>query len=129
MEKNDILLKDYEICVELFKYYLSISIQLNLFYYAITGAILSFHFTQENVNISIIALLLPILLSLGFGILFLYGAKLAYNFKVNLKKRADKLGLENHVNAIILVFSCIIFGVIMLIVGIVLILYLLNNGI
>ena len=98
--------------------------KLNLFYYAITGAILSFHFTKESPAVSVFALLLPIIFSISLGGFLIYCAKLAYNLRKNIKLRAAKAGLAACPEGIVLVLLCIIFGTVMVGVGITLIAYL-----
>lgn len=124
MPTNTIEWKDFELSIELHKSYLDFAIKLNLFYYAITGAILSFHFSKESPSVSALALLLPIAFSLALGGFFLYGAKLALNLRANIKLRAHQLGLRVYPEGIVLVLVCAIFGTIMIGVGLVLIGYL-----
>lgn len=124
MEQKSIDWQDFELSVELHKSYLDLAIKLNIFYYAITGAILSFHFSKESPTVSVIALLLPTMLSILLGAFFLYGAKLAWNLRINIKMRADKLNLMMYPEGIVLVMLCIIFGITMLTVGIGLLGYL-----
>ena len=117
MTQDEINWKDFEMSVNLHKNYLDLVVKLNLFYYAITGAILSFHFTNEIQSVSVIALILPILMSLLLGFFLIYASKLAWNLRGNIKKRAKKLNLQVYPEGIVLVIVCIIFGVIMLTVG------------
>ena len=124
MDINSIEWKDFEQSVELHKSYLDFAIKLNLFHYAITGAILSFHFTKDIPSVSVFALILPIVLSLSLGGFFLYGAKLAINLRYNIKLRAEKLGLHVYPEGIVLVIICAIFGVTMVGVGLSLATYL-----
>lgn len=53
--------------------YLDLAIKLNMFYYAITGAIFSFYFTNTNVEDARYALWLPFFLSVGLSVIFLWG--------------------------------------------------------
>ena len=124
MDINSIEWKDFEQSVKLHKSYLDFAIKLNLFHYAITGAILSFHFTKDIPSVSVFALILPIVLSLSLGGFFLYGAKLAINLRYNIKLRAEKLGLHVYPEGIVLVIICAIFGVTMVGVGLSLATYL-----
>ncbi|SHO54516.1 hypothetical protein [Vibrio quintilis] len=109
--------KDYELSVGLYKFYLAGVVKLNFFYYAITGAILSFHFSEDSPSISVFALLLPILLSIFLGLFFLYAVKLAQGLRRNIKERASKLGLDVFPECMVLVLICAIFGVSALGVG------------
>ncbi|MGH1462309.1 MAG: hypothetical protein ACRBB6_09745 [Neptuniibacter sp.] len=125
MDVNSIEWKDYEISIELHKFYLDLAIKLNLFHYAITGAILSFHFSKESPTVSIIGLFLPMVLSFALGFFFIFGAKLATNLRANIKQRAEILGLHVYPEGIILVLVCSIFGAVMVSVGLALALYIL----
>ena len=130
MEQDEINWKDFEMSVNLHKNYLDLVVKLNLFYYAITGAILSFHFTNEKIqSVSVIALILPILMSLLLGFFLIYASKLAWNLRENIKIRANKLNLHMYPEGIVLVTLCIIFGIIMLVVGLGLLYYLSSSEI
>lgn len=47
MDALEIKWNDFKLNVELHKSYLDLALKINLFYYAITGAILSFYFTSR----------------------------------------------------------------------------------
>lgn len=125
MNTDSIEWKDFELSVDLHKHYLEFAVKLNLFHYAITGAILSFHFSNESPNISFIGLILPTALSLALGGFFLYCSRLAMNLRANIKQHAKNFGLRVYPEGIVLVILCWIFGIIMFSVGLVLSLYLL----
>jgi len=127
MDINSIEWKDYEMSVELHKSYLDFAVKINFFYYAITGAILSFHFTKDSPEISIIGLFLPMTLSLALGGFFLYSSKLAMNLRRNIRERAEIVGLHVYPNGIVLVIVCTIFGTVMISAGVVLAAYLLYS--
>lgn len=116
--------KDFELSVELHKFYVDFAVKLSLFYYAVTGGILSFHFSKESPAVSVLALLLPILLSLALGIFFLFAARLGMNLRANIKDRARELELKVYPEGVVLVSLCSIFGATSLIVGLTLIGYL-----
>lgn len=128
MSEKSIEWKDFELSVDLHKSYIDFVVKLNLFYYAITGALLSFHFAKESPSVSVLGLLLPIAFSLSLGGLFVYGGKLAGNLRANIKARADQLGLQVYPEGIILVLLCYIFGTIMFGVGVALIGYLCSKS-
>ena len=71
---QDVLLKQYELHMELYKQYLELVLKFNIFYYAVTGAVLSFYFTN-NADVGApryLLLLFPMLMSLGFGVFFIW---------------------------------------------------------
>jgi len=126
MEKETIYWEDFKMSVELHKFYLELIVKISFYYFAITGAILSFHFKSDNPEVSFYGLLLPITLSFLLGIFLLYGARLAWNLKNNIAKRAEKINLDSYPNGIVLVIFCLIFGISMIGIGTVLILYTLK---
>lgn len=117
MNIDTIMWKDFEMSVNLHRSYLDFAVKINLFYYAVTGAILSYHFSKEADSISVFALLLPILMSFSLGSFFIYAAILAWNLRLNIKDRAESLGLKVYPEGIILVIICAIFGLTSLMVG------------
>jgi len=124
MTDNSIAWKDFELSVDLHKFYVDFVVKLNLFYYAITGGILSFHFSKDSPSVSVLSLILPIILSISLAGFYLYCAKLAMNLRANIKLRAEKLELHVYPEGIVLVMLCAIFGVVSLGVGLSLLGYL-----
>ncbi len=125
MNENSINWKELEMNVDLYKSYLDLVIKLNLFHYAVTGAILSFHFSKESPTVSIFGLfLLPIGLSLILGFFLIYWAATARNIRDAIKNGAEKLDLEVYPDGNVLVQLCSIFGIVMILVALGLISYL-----
>jgi hypothetical protein len=68
---RDHLLKRYETEIDLYKFYLDIAIKGSLFAFGLTGALLSYYFTNYEKNPMLVwALPLPILLNAGLCVLF-----------------------------------------------------------
>ena len=126
MDKTEIIWNDFKMSVDLHRSYLDLTIKLNMFYYAITGAILSFHFTNGAVEVSKYALYLPLLLSIGLAIFFLWSARLANNLRIAIKKGAKALELEFYPEGIVLVMLCLIFGIVLALVSIALVWYIIS---
>lgn len=124
MGDADLRWEDYKMNVELHRSYLDLAIKLNMFYYGITGALLSFHFTNPGTALSKYALVLPILLSIGLSIFFFIAAFLAHNLRVHIRNTAKDLGLLMYPEGIVLVMLCLIFGVVLAIVSVSLLYYL-----
>jgi hypothetical protein len=124
MDKTELSWNDYKLSVDLHHSYLELAIKLNLFYYAITGAILSFYFTHPQTPYAKFALGLPILLSIGLSILFFWSAKLASNLRNHIRNTASSLGLTGYPEGIVLVIVCAVFGTVLSIVSIALLLFL-----
>lgn len=91
---KDLLWKQYELHVGLYKHYLELVLKFNVFYYAGTGAILSYFFSKTDVPLIKYSLLFPIIMSLGFAILFIYGAFALRITRQDVFDLRDKLGLE-----------------------------------
>jgi len=91
---QDLYWKQYELHVDLYKFYMDFTIKVNAFHYAITGAILSFYFTHSEIGMAKWSLVLPLGLSLGLAGLFWYGAGLVKTTREELFSIRDKLGVE-----------------------------------
>jgi hypothetical protein len=91
---RDSLWKQYQLHIDLYKYYLDMVIKFNVFYYAVTGAILSFYFSKTEVSLIRYSLLFPILLSVSFGGFFLYGSTLLEVVRQEVFDIRDKLQLD-----------------------------------
>lgn len=89
LKENRLLHKQYESLVELYKFYLNLALQTSIFFYGITGGIISFYFSQKaQLNMNAVAvgkgqidvlqfsLVLPIIYSLLFGFLSFRGSYL-----------------------------------------------------
>lgn len=124
MNENSINWKNLEMNVDLYKSYLDLVIKLNLFHYAVTGAILSFHFSKESPTVSILGLFLPIFLSSMLGFFLMYWAARARNIRDAIKNGAKKLDLEVYPDGNVLVQLCIVLGIAMILVALGLISYL-----
>src|SRR5210317_945781 len=101
MDEKSIIWKDFEMSVDLHKWYLDFAVKINLFYYAITGAILSFHFSKASPTVSVFSLLIPTVLSLALGCFFLYCSMLAANLRANINLGATKLGMHVYPEGIV----------------------------
>lgn len=111
----DLLWKQYELHAELYQHYLELVLKFNVFYYAVTGGILSFYFSNTaDVGMPRYGLLLfPALMSMGFGGLFLYAATLVKVVRKDMSDISRALGLlvfpEVRVLAVVLRISGILF--------------------
>jgi len=94
MDATDIKWNDFKQAVELHRSYLELAMKLNMFYYAITGAILSFYFTHNDIPMAKFALGLPLVLGL----------------RMHIRNTAAELGLATAPEGVVLVMICVIFG-------------------
>jgi hypothetical protein len=66
--------RQYELLVNMYRFYLELFLKFNVFLYAVTGAIVSVYLTKLNEPVMRFALLLPVVMNLFFGLVFVYGA-------------------------------------------------------
>jgi hypothetical protein len=90
----DLLWKQYESEIDLYKHYLELTLKFNAFYYAVTGAIVSFYFTKSDIPLVKYALLFPVLMSLAFGMLFSLAVFLNKVTREDIFKLRDMLNLK-----------------------------------
>lgn len=117
MDSTELKWDEFKQTVEIHRSYLELSIKINMFYYAITGAILSFYFTHTHIPMAKYALGLPILLSLALATCFLWSAKLSYVLRAHIRSTANELGFKTYPEGIVLVIFCVMFGIILLLVS------------
>ena len=95
MEKAEAFWRQYSMQVDLYKHYLKILIEFNVFYYAITGAILSYYLTHASAPLIKYSLLLPLAMSVLFTGFFIYGAILMNITRHEIFQIRDQLGFES----------------------------------
>lgn len=115
MNDRELLWRQYQLNVDLYKGYLELVIKMNVFYYAVTGAILSFYFSNQN-DLTKLSLVLPLLMSVALGTFFVIGAWLARVPREETFKIRDALGLiaAPEIGVLILllwIFAVMMFGV------------------
>jgi hypothetical protein len=77
LESDNLLWKQYNVYIDLFKFYVNTTWQVITWFYAITGAILVYYFKNIHDNNPYLrcALVLPALLSFGFYRIFSFGSR------------------------------------------------------
>jgi len=93
MTNTEILWGQYKQNVELYKFYMELIIKFNVFNYAVTGAIVSFFFANQNIPDIKYSLLLPIIMSIAFAGFFIYGAILMKYLRAEVFEIRDALEL------------------------------------
>ena len=129
-DQLELLWKRYETNVNLYKFYFNIVIKYTIFHYAITGAIVSFYFgkTPESVNYIKYSLLLPVVISFIFGIIYIVGTSLMNNIRKELDAimrilasvTADKVGFLTFPETRVLNAVLWVFGIFFICIGLVL---------
>lgn len=89
----DILWKQYEMQIGLYKGYLELLLKFNVFYYAATGALVSYYFSKSDVPWMKYSLLFPVVMSAAFACLFIYAAGQTHVVRQELFAIRDLLGL------------------------------------
>ncbi len=117
VEDRELLWRQYNQAVELYKFYLDLVIKLNVFYYAVTGAILSFvvgHLNGPNYKY---AVLLPLLMSVGLAVVSFYGAGLVPMLRHEIQACSGALSLKTYPEVRPLIALLVIFGVMFVAAG------------
>ena len=117
MEK-EILWKQFVVYVDLYKFYMDLTIKINLFYYGITGAIVSFYFAHPQTLLIRYALCLPVLMGFAFSGIFFYGAHLMPILRFDLFDIRDKLGLATAPDLGVLTLVLRIFAILLFFVAV-----------
>jgi hypothetical protein len=91
---EDVLWKQYELHVSLYKAHMELVVKLMTIYYAITGAIVSFYLAHPEVPLIRWSLALPFIFSVGLGAAALGGTKDAVPVQVEMQNMAAALGLR-----------------------------------
>lgn len=95
MDGRELLWRQYQQNVDLYKFYMDLTIKFNVFFYAVTGAIVSYVLAHHNGNDLIqYALVLPLVMSLCFGGFFVYGAILMRVLRGDIFAIRDALRLQ-----------------------------------
>jgi len=93
LPESELLWREYQLSVDLYKSYLDIVVKVVVGYYAVTGGILSFYFSSKKPAVARWALVLPCLVSVALAWIFLWGASLWEITRNDAFKIARKLGL------------------------------------
>ncbi len=117
MDDRELLWKQYNLNVDLYRSYLELVIKINIFYYAVTGAILSYYFAHSKEALVKWSLLLPLVMSVALGVFFLIGACLARVPRKETFKIRDALGLLAAPEIGVLIILLAIFAVLMFLVA------------
>jgi hypothetical protein len=88
------LTKHYEILIEAYKHHLDFVLKVNIFYYAVTGAIVSYYLSQPNIGYMRFALALPILLSISLGAFAIFASRWIKPWGIELERVMEKLELK-----------------------------------
>lgn len=118
---------EYDHHIKLYQYYLDIALKANMFFYGITGGILAFIYDDEGKGLKfILALLLPILMSFSFGVVFLYGAHRGREVTFTIRVLKRELRIKRAPDIQILSLTFLFFGFIFIVVFVALIIVIIG---
>jgi hypothetical protein len=125
-ENTEMLWKHYQLHIDLYKHYLNLLLQSNIFFYAITGAILSFFFSQSQKEILRYALILPMVMSLLFILICIFGAWQNRHTDEELQRITTVLNFPVFPDVRVLTFALLMFAVFFALIFIGLLLVFIN---
>jgi hypothetical protein len=117
IDANNLLWKQYGVFVDLFRFYLDTMLKANIWFYSITGAILTYYFKNAQDPLLKYSLVLPMILGLGFGIMCLYGSIQANDTRKKLIYIRDELKLPGMPHVQILFYFLIFAGILFIVVA------------
>lgn len=94
MDRQELLWKQYDLHVSLYKFYLELTLKVSAAFYAISGAVASYTLTHQASNAGRAALLIPAVLGLGLAIVASSGAYLQKATRDELITIRDTLELQ-----------------------------------
>ncbi|MBI3609535.1 MAG: hypothetical protein HY204_02400 [Nitrospirae bacterium] len=94
MDRPELLWRQFELHVGLYKHYLELTLKMNAAYYAITGAIVSYVLAHREDGMSRAGLFIPLVLGVGLVGLFIYGAVMLRYTRQEMISIRDELGLK-----------------------------------
>jgi hypothetical protein len=104
VKPDNLLWKQYNVYVDLFKFYVDTTLKATTWFYAITGAILTYYFANADTSLFLLrfSLILPLLLSLGLCAIFALGVTQMQELDHNLNYIRKELRLPGkpHVNVL-----------------------------
>jgi hypothetical protein len=94
MERSELLWRQFELHVGLYKHYLELTLKMNAAYYAITGAIVTYVLAHRTDGMSRAGLFIPVVLGVGLVLLFAYGAVMLRYTRDEMISIRDELRLQ-----------------------------------
>lgn len=87
MDQSEIYWRQYQQHIDTYKFYLEIVVKLVGLYFAVSGAMLSFYFTNTASEYAKLALYLPWLVGIGLAAFFVIGAMMFMSCGMRLTLR------------------------------------------
>jgi hypothetical protein len=106
MNEKELAWKRYSMNIDIYQNFFDIVIKVNLFYYGITGALLSFYYTNISTNADLkYSLLFPALFSFALILLFSYGLWALNKTKEDIEECRKILEMNRFVSVDALIFT------------------------
>ena len=94
-------LEYYEIYIDLYKHHTELLLKFMAYYYAVTGAILSYYLSRPAKVIAF-SLLLPLFLSTIYGFGFFYAARIVESQRDDLREIQVELGMRGRESGLLI---------------------------
>lgn len=107
---RETLWSQYQLHVDLYKFYLELSLKAVTFSYFVTGAIIAYCLAHPMQGMARFGLLLPAIMNAGLSVIFLYGARLNDYIRIELENIAKTLRLENAPEVTVLTVVLYVFA-------------------
>lgn len=118
MDQREIFWRQYQLNIDTYRGYLDLVLKMNGFYYAVTGAIVSYYFAHRTEELMKLSLILPLIMSVALAVFFVLGAFAARVTRNETFLLRDKLGLDATAEiAVLIILLAISAGLMMLIAG------------
>jgi hypothetical protein len=117
MDQREILWRQYQLNIDTYRGYLDLVLKMNGFYYAVTGAIVSYYFAHRTDELMKLSLILPLIMSVALSVFFVLGAFAARVTRSETFALRDKLELEATAEMAVLIFLLGISAGLMVIVA------------
>jgi hypothetical protein len=114
MEHTENLWKQYIQHIDTYKFYIDIVVKLIGFYFAVSGAMLSFYFTNTDIPSAKFSLYLPFIMGSGLLMLFSIGAWLSLVTREDVFDLAGQIGFKVAPETGVLTLLLGIFSVVLL---------------
>lgn len=109
--------RNYALQVDLYKHHLDLLLRFNLFFYATTGAIVTYYLAHDDAPLLRLALLLPILMGIGLALISSYGGIAVRHMVGELDAAARQLGLHASIDVSFLAVLLRLSGTLFIIVA------------
>ncbi len=108
--------KEYELHINLYRYYLDIGLKVTVFFFFVTGAIVGFYLRNPKWPMQL-SLLLPFLMCLAFVGVSFHGAILWSRVTYIIKDIRKELGIKKAPDINLMTLLLVVYGAVFLIIG------------